>query len=240
MALAGRPDGMDTAVVTGASRGIGAAIARRFAAEGVHVVGCSRDGEELDAVVADVAGAGGEMTGLRADVRDEYDVERLMETAARAGAGGGIDCVVANAGVVHGEAGAAPLAEESYAAFDDTLRVNVRGVFAAIREAVPHLADGARALVPSGGVARDPTAGYGAYAVSKAGTEAVAHQFAAELDAVVGVLNLGRVDTGLISADGGRDPATVAPMVWWAATAADASDVDGRIVDVDEWQAATS
>ena len=53
---------MDTVVVTGASRGVGEAVARRFAEGGGHVVGCSRDAEELDAVVADVAGAGGAMT----------------------------------------------------------------------------------------------------------------------------------------------------------------------------------
>jgi len=232
---------MDTAVVTGASRGVGEAVARRFASEGVHVVGCSRDGEDLDAVVADVASAGGEMTGLRADVRDEYDVERLMEMAARAGDAGGIDCVVANAAIYHGEEGASALSETAYSAFDDTLRVNVRGVFAAIREAVPHLTDGARALVPSGGVAHDPMAGYGAYAVSKAGAEAVARQFAADLaDVTVGVLDLGRVDTALTDTEGGRDPADAAAMTWWAATRADAAALDGQRLDVGAWRAATS
>ena len=231
---------MDTAVVTGASRGVGAAVARRFAAEGVHAVGCSRDGEELDAVVADVAGAGGAMTGLRADVRDEYDVERLMETAARAGDAGGIGCLVANAAVYHGPAGASPLSETGYSAFDDTLRVNVRGVFASIREAVPHLTDGARVLVPSGVVAREATAGYGAYAVSKAAAEAVARQFAADLEATVGVLDLGRVDTALTDAGDGRDPAEAAAMTWWAATAAEAGEVDGTVVAVADWRGARS
>jgi NAD(P)-dependent dehydrogenase (short-subunit alcohol dehydrogenase family) len=230
---------MDTAVVTGASRGVGEAVARRFAEGGGHVVGCSRDAEELDAVVADVAGAGGAMTGLRADVRDEYDVERLMEAAARAGDAAGIDCVVANAGVYHGAAGESPLPDAAYSAFDDTLRVNVRGVFSTVREAVPHLTDGARALVPSGGVARDATAGYGAYAVSKAAAEAVARQFAAELDATVGVLDVGRVDTALTDLDGGRDPADAAAMTWWAATAADADDVDGAVLELGDYKRAT-
>jgi NAD(P)-dependent dehydrogenase (short-subunit alcohol dehydrogenase family) len=229
---------MDTAVVTGASRGVGEAVARRFAAEGVHVVGCSRDGEDLDAVVADVAETGGAMTGRRADVRDEYDVERLMETASRAGDAAGIDCVVANAAVYHGMAGSSPLSDTAYAAFDDTLRINVRGVFAAIREAVPHFAVGARALVPSGVVAREATAGHGAYAVSKAGAEAVARQFAAELDETVGVVDLGRVDTALSDDDGGRDPGDAAAMTWWAATA-DPAVVDGAVVEVGDWKRAT-
>ena len=100
---------MDTAVVTGASRGVGEAVARRFAAEGVHVVLCARNGDELDAVVDDIAAEGGAATAVRADARDEYDVERLMETAARAGVAGGIDFVAANAGVYHGAPGETPL-----------------------------------------------------------------------------------------------------------------------------------
>ena len=139
---------MDTAVVTGASRGVGNAIARRFAAEGVHVVLCARNGDELDAVVDDIAAEGGAATAVRADVRDEYDVERLMETAARAGEAGGIDFVAANAGIYHGAPGETPLKTESYTTFDDTLRINVRGVFATVREAVPHLTDDARVFVP--------------------------------------------------------------------------------------------
>jgi len=230
---------MDTAVVTGASRGVGEAVARRFAAEGVHVVACARDGDELDTIVAEFSGEGGTATALRADVRDEYDVERLMETAARAGEGGGIDCVVANAGVYHGAPGETPLAAESYSSFDDTLRINVRGVFTAIREAVPHLNEDARVFVPSGGVARNPTLGFGSYAVSKAAAEAVARQFAAELDVPVGVLDLGQVETELTDHMQGRDPADVAPMFWWAATAADAETVDGEVVGLRAWKKAT-
>jgi len=159
-----------------------------------------------------------------------------MEAAAREG--GTIDCVVANAGVYHGTAGETPLTEESYAAFDDHLRTNGRGVFTTIREAAPHLAGDARVLVPSGAVAREPTAGYGSYAVSKATAEAVARGFAAELDCPVAVVDPGRVATDL-SGGPGRDPADVAPMFRWVATAADPGDVDGEIVDLATWKRAT-
>ena len=230
---------MDTAVVTGASRGVGEAVARRFAAEGVHVVLCARNGDELDAVVDDIAAEGGAATAVRADVRDEYDVERLMETAARAGEAGGIDFVAANAGIYHGAPGETPLETESYSTFDDMLRINVRGVFATIREAVPHLTDDARVFVPSGGVARDAVPGFGVYGVSKAGAEAVVRQFAAELDVPVGVLDLGQLETELTNHMQGRDPEDVAPMFWWAATAADAEAVDGEIVSLREWKKAT-
>jgi len=231
--------GMDTAVVTGASRGVGEAVARRFAAEGVHVVLCARDEAELAEVAEDIPADGGEATAMRADVRDEYDTERLMETAARAGETGGIDCVVANAGVYHGAPGGTPLSEAAYSAFDDALRTNVRGVFTTIREAVPHLTADSRAFVPSGAIARDAKPGFGAYAVSKAGAEAVARQFAAELDAAVGVLDLGQLSTELTNHAKGRDPDDVAPMFWWAATEADAETVDGEVVDLRAWKKAT-
>ncbi|QLD87302.1 SDR family oxidoreductase [Natronomonas halophila] len=230
---------MNTAVVTGASRGIGEAVARLFAEQGVHVVICARDEASITAVAEDIEAEGGSATAMRADVRDEFDVERLMETASRASEETGIDCVVANAGVYHGAPGETPLAEESYAAFDDTLRSNARGVFATIREAVPHLNEGARALVPSGGIAREAKPGFGAYAVSKAAAEAVARQFAADLDAAVGVLDLGQVETELTNHAEGRAPEDVAPMVWWAAGEADAETVDGAVVGLGEWKQAT-
>jgi NAD(P)-dependent dehydrogenase (short-subunit alcohol dehydrogenase family) len=230
---------MDTAVVTGASGGVGEAVARLFAEEGAHVVICSREADAIDDVAEGIRESGGEATAMRADVRDEYDVERLLETAARAGDAAGVDRVVANAGVYHGAYGDSQLSGESYAAFDDGLRVNARGVFATIREAVPHLTDDARALVPAGRSAREPTAGFGAYAVSKAAAVAVARQFAAELEWVVGVVDPGPVATDLTGGEGDRTPEDVAPLFHWAATAADPDIVDGRVVDADDREAAT-
>lgn len=227
---------MQTVVVTGASRGIGAAVVRAFAAEGARVVACARDAETLAAATEDVREAGGTVTALRGDVRDEFDVERVMETAAREG--DAIDVVVANAGIYHGAPGETPISCESYASFDDSVRVNGRGVFATIREAVPHLADDARVLVPSGRVAREPTAGYGAYAVSKALGEAVVRQFATDLDRTVGVVDPGDVATDL-SGEDGRDPDAVAPLFVWAATDAPAEKLDGAVLDLSAWRSAT-
>ncbi|MBV0900732.1 SDR family NAD(P)-dependent oxidoreductase [Haloarcula salina] len=224
-------DTMDgaTVVVTGASRGIGEQIARAVAGAGAHAVICARDAGDLDAVATDIREAGGSVTAVRTDVRDEFDVERLVEVATREG-GGAIDYVVANAGVYHGEPGETPLSEESYAAFDDHLRTNARGVFATVREALPHLAGDARIVVPTGAVAREGYPGYGSYAVSKAAAEAVARGFAAELDVPVGAVDPGQVETGL-SGDGGRDPEEVAEMVLWALRDADSSALDGGVLD---------
>jgi NAD(P)-dependent dehydrogenase (short-subunit alcohol dehydrogenase family) len=227
-------DGL-TAVVTGASRGIGASVARLFGAEGARVVACARTLDEVEAVAEAVEAEGGSATAVRADVRDEYDLERL---ATRAAADGPVDVVVANAAVNHGAPGDSPLHEESYSRFDDTLRTNVRGVFATVRELAPHLADDARVLVPSGSIAREGKPGMGAYAVSKAGAEALVRGFAADLDATVATVDPGLVATGL-SGGSGRDPDDVAPMFRWAATEAKASEIDGEIVDLRAWKRAT-
>jgi len=227
-----------TAVVTGASRGIGAAVTRHFADAGAHVVICARNAEPLEAVASDSHEHGGSVTAVRADVRDEFDVERLLERAAREGDNDGVDIVVANAGVYHGNPGETPLPRDSYAAFDDHLRTNARGVFATVREAVPHLTSHARVLVTSGRVARESAAGYGSYAVSKAAAEAVATQFAAALDQPVGVVDPGQVETDLT---GGRglDPADVAEQFRWAAVDADPDTLDGAVLDRRDWREAT-
>ncbi|UTF52130.1 SDR family NAD(P)-dependent oxidoreductase [Natronosalvus rutilus] len=228
-----------TVVVTGGTHGIGRAVARAFAAEAWTVVVGARDAAELEETVADlVSETDGTVTGLRADVRDEFDCERLMETTSRAGPKSGIDVVVACAGVYHGDAGETPIDDESYSRFDDHWRTNARGVFATITEALPHLSDGARVLVPTSSVARDGKSGYGSYAVSKAGAEAVVRGFAVDTDFVVGCLDPGQVATDLTGGEG-RDPASVAELFVWAATECDPDALDGEVVGLADWKRAT-
>lgn len=223
---------MDTVLVTGATGGIGSAVALAFAGQDTHVVISARDEDQLEMVAEELDGP---HTRVRADVRDEYDVERLAETAARA-TDGGISVVVPCAGVYHGEAGETPLAEESYAAFDDTLRTNVRGVFATIRESVPHLEPEGRVIIPTGAVASGTNSGYGAYAVSKAGVEAIMRWFAAELDHAVGCVNPGVVATDLTGHQG-RDPAEIAGLFCWAAEV-DTTTLNAEILDLRAWRQA--
>ncbi|MFC4248912.1 SDR family oxidoreductase [Natribaculum luteum] len=227
-----------TVVVTGGTGGIGRAVADAFTTEGAAVVLGARDTAALEEVVDDLEASGATVTGVRTDVRDEFDVERLMETASRVGDAGGIDVVVAAAGVYHGDPGETPIDGESYAAFDDAWRTNGRGVFVTIAEALPHLNEGARVLVPTGAIARNAKPGYGSYAVSKAGAEAVTRGFAADTDYVVGCLEPGQVATDLTGGTG-RDPESIAGMFVWAATAADPEAIDGEIVGLREWKQAT-
>lgn len=229
----------ETVVVTGGTRGIGRAVARIFVENGAHVVVCARDTDAVEETIEALGKLDGTISGMRADVRDEFDIERLMERAARDGPTAGIDVVLANAGVVPGTPGEMPLPSESYAAFDDTVRTNLRGVFATIKEAIPHLNPDARVLVPSGSVARTAKSGMGAYAVSKAGAEAVARGFAVDIEQPVGVVDPGIVATGLSGVDDARDPREIAPMFFWAATEADPEQLDAERIDLRTWKKAT-
>lgn len=217
-----------TVVITGASKGIGRAVALDLAAAGAHVVICARNTDRLEETADDISAQGGTVTAKRVDVRDEYDLEHLMETAASEG--GTIDGVVANAGVYHGQTGTTPIHQESYAAYDNHLKTNGRGVFSTLREAMPHLAEDARLVVSSGAVARGKAEGVGSYAVSKATAEAIARGFAADTAYDICVVDPGLVATDLSGPDG-HDPADVAEQYRWVLADAPADELDGSVID---------
>ena len=228
-----------TVVVTGASRGIGRELLAAFADEGATVVGCARDEAALDdAVAAANADTPGHAVGIRADVQSERDVAAVVDTAIEAGDRDAIEVVVANAGVNHGTPGEMPIHEEGYDRFDDTLATNLRGVFAVATEAHGAMPDSGRILVPSGSIAVDPKPGMGAYAVSKAAVEGLVRQLSVDIAQAATVVDPGMVDTEL-SGHGGRAPEDVAPMFVWAATDAEAEEIDGDRVDLRAWKRAT-
>lgn len=108
-----------TVFVTGASRGLGASVASAFGEAGAHVVGCVRNPGELEGTVATIENAGGTAIAMQADVRDENEIWKIIDYAAREL--GGIDVVVANASINHGEPGAMAFPDETYEVFDTTL-----------------------------------------------------------------------------------------------------------------------
>ncbi|HUE28672.1 MAG TPA: SDR family NAD(P)-dependent oxidoreductase [Solirubrobacteraceae bacterium] len=169
--LAGR-----LAVVTGASRGIGAATAEAIAAAGARVVLAARDRQALEAVAASIRDAGGEATPVPTDVSSAKDVERLFAAAEEAGPVAALVCAAA---VLR----SAPLTETTSEIWDETLGVNLSGAFLCCRAgfAAMQSAGGGRIVniaSLSGVYATEKFPGLTAYNVSKYGviglTEAIA------------------------------------------------------------------
>ncbi len=168
----GQLDGK-VAVVTGATAGIGLAIARRFVAEGAHVFVTGRRQSALDAAVG---GIGRNVTGVRGDASDPADLDRLY--AAVAAHGHGIDALVANAG---GGGGPARVEEVTEERFDASAGLTFRGTFFTVQRAMPLLNDGATIVLVSSIAAGNGTAGHGIYNASKAAVRSLARTLTAEL-----------------------------------------------------------
>lgn len=166
------------AIVTGASRGIGATVARRLAADGFAVIvnyaGSAQPAAEVvDAIVA----AGGQATAVQADVSDPAAVRRLFDEALSAY--GRVDVLVNNAGVM--PANMPALVDTDDATFDRLFNINVKGSFNTMREAVKRLQSGGRIVNFSSSIVGLATPGYSAYAAGKAAIETMTNILAKEL-----------------------------------------------------------
>ncbi len=151
-------------LVTGGSRGIGAAIARRLADDGAHVaITYASSKPKADAVVDAIRAAGGKAFAFAADAADAGALTTAVDAAAKAL--GGLDVLVNNAGVAH----IAPIESFSLDQHDHLMAVNARAVFVACKAAVPLLREGGR-IVNIGSVNADrmPFVGGAVYAMSKA------------------------------------------------------------------------
>ncbi|MFB6082507.1 MAG: SDR family NAD(P)-dependent oxidoreductase [Halanaeroarchaeum sp.] len=211
---------VETVVVTGADDALGAAIVRAFATEDRHLVLGGSDADALARLAEDLADDGATTTAQRANARDEFDLERLMETASRAGEG--IDVVIPAAAVSHDAGEATPLSETSYSAYDDTMRASARGVFAAITEALPHATADARVVVPVAGI--DDPGQAGIAAVADAARVAIARSFADTVSVPVGA-----VAVGDLTPDAGDDADEAADLIRWAVDV-DPASLDGRVL----------
>ena len=164
------------AIVTGASRGIGAAIAERLAQDGFTVlVNYSGDATPAEALVARIEAAGGHARTAQADVSDPAAVRRLFDAAETAF--GGVDVLVNNAGIM----ALGTLAEMEDAAFDRLIAVNLKGTFNTLREAARRLRSGGRIVNFSSSVVGLLQPTYGVYAATKAAVEALTSILAKEL-----------------------------------------------------------
>ncbi len=164
------------AIVTGSSKGIGAAVAERLAREGFAVVVNYASGAQAaDALVAKIEAAGGKAIAVKADVSDPAAVAALFDRATESF--GGVDVLVNNAGIMKLK----PVVETEDALFDQHIAINLKGTFNGLREAARRMRDGGRIVSFSSSVVGLYQPTYGVYAATKGAVEAMTHILAKEL-----------------------------------------------------------
>jgi 3-oxoacyl-[acyl-carrier protein] reductase len=164
------------AIVTGASRGIGAKIAERLASDGFTVViNYSGSAAPAEILAEQIIKNGGTATTVQADVSDSSAVDRMFQSAIAAY--GQVDVLVNNAGILK----TLPLAETSDEEYDRHFAINAKGTFNTLRAAAKHLSAGGRIVNFSSTTVALNMPGYAVYNGTKAAVEAFTHVFAKEL-----------------------------------------------------------
>lgn len=183
------------ALVTGASRGIGRAIAIRLGRDGAAVVvNYAGNANAAREAVAAVEQAGGRAIAVQADVSQVADIERLFDETI--GPFGRLDLLVNNAGILSNK----PLADVTEGEFDRIFAVNVKGTFFACQQAARRMADGGRIINFSSSTTAMMLPTYGAYVATKGAVEQLTHVLAKELGPrgiTVNVVSPGPTDTEL-------------------------------------------
>lgn len=190
-----------TALITGGSRGIGAAIAHRLASDGAAVAFTySSSPDKAEEVVKSIQAAGGHALAIHADATDAAAVVQSIEQTVKAL--GGIDILVNNAGYL----AVAPLEQFTLADFDRSVAVNVRSVFVAAQEAAKHMKEGGRIInIGSTNADRMPFAGGGVYAMTKSALVGLVKGLARDLGPrgiTINNVQPGPVDTDMNPASG--------------------------------------
>lgn len=183
------------ALVTGASRGIGADIAQRLAADGFAVVvNYAGRADKAAEVVARIEAAGGKALAVQADITDEAAVDRLFQAALEHF--GRLDAVVNNAGII----GYGTIAEGDLDTFDRIVAANLRGAFLVLGRAARHVATGGRIVALSTSAIAKSLPRYGAYIAAKSGVEGLVRVLASEMrgrNVTVNAVAPGPVETEL-------------------------------------------
>ena len=165
-----------SAIVTGASRGIGRAVAIRLASDGFAVVAnYAGNATKAEEVVAEIKAAGGQAFAVRADVANAADVERLFKEAVDTF--GGINVIVNCAGIMP----LSPIAGGDVELFDRVIATNLRGTFVVLGQAARQISAGGRIIAFSSSVIAKAFPTYGPYIASKAGVEGLVRVLANEL-----------------------------------------------------------
>ncbi|RWR26536.1 SDR family oxidoreductase [Sinirhodobacter populi] len=165
-----------TAIVTGAFRGIGAALAKRLAADGFRtVVNYASSPTDAESVVAEILANGGHATAVRADVAEPEAVRALFDQAEAEY--GPVDVLVNNAGIIK----LSPLAEVTDEDFQRMIAVNLTGSFNGMREGARRVRDGGRIINLSTSIIGNYLPAHGVYVATKAAVEGMTHVLAKEL-----------------------------------------------------------
>jgi len=165
-----------SAIVTGASGGIGRAVAKRLASDGFAIaLNYAGNPAKAQEVVAEIKGAGGQALAIQGDIANAGAVENLFKQTQDAYAR--IDVVVNNAGIMP----LSPIAKGDVETFDKVIATNLRGTFLVLAQAAQHLSEGGRIIALSSSVLAKSFPTYGAYIASKAGVEGLIHVLANEL-----------------------------------------------------------
>ncbi|WP_426702332.1 3-oxoacyl-ACP reductase family protein [Rhodanobacter sp. Col0626] len=193
-----------TALVTGGSRGIGAAIVRRLASEGVAVAFTyAASPAAADELVTGIAANGGTAVAIKADSAEPAEVQAAVAQTAQWF--GRLDILVNNAGII----GNGTVDNYALADFDRIVAVNVRAVFVAVQAALVHMGEGGR-IITTGSVAADRTgfAGSSAYSMSKAAVAGLTRGMARDLGPrgiTVNVVQPGPTETDIVSDESVRE-----------------------------------
>ena len=165
-----------TAIITGASGGIGRAVALRLARDGFAVVvNYAGSAAKAQGVVNEIKSVGGQTIALQADIANPSEVERLFRDTLDTF--GKIDVVVNSAGIMP----LGRIADGDVETFDKVIATNLRGAFLVLWQAAKHVAEGGRIIVFSSSVLAKSFPTYGAYIASKAGVEGLVHVLNNEL-----------------------------------------------------------
>ena len=229
-------------LITGASQGLGKALALAFAKEGAQVVVNARSEESIRPVAEEVEGTGAEVLAVAADVSKSADVERMVnETVERFGK---IDVLINNAGLLGPRVRIEDYPEDEWRRVIDA---NLTGPFLVSKAAIPHLPEGGSIINVVSGVSVEGRAEWGAYSASKFGVEGLTQILAAELEERG--IRVNAVDPGGMRTDmraaayPEEDPATrIAPeentAVFLYLASDDSKDVTGERFKAQEFGAA--
>ncbi len=165
-----------SAIVTGASGGIGCAVAKRLANDGFEIaLAYAGNPARAQEVVAEIKAAGGQAFAIQADIANVEAVQSLFKQTQDTY--GRIDVVVNNAGIMP----LSPIAKGDVETFDKVIATNLRGTFLVLAQAAQHVAEGGRIIALSSSVLAKSFPTYGAYIASKAGVEGLVHVLANEM-----------------------------------------------------------